>query len=268
MWYTLKSKVVVKVDLLNCDRRICSSQGLSRLFYSPLAKLSALYFQQQMASTPLCPPSPVFDPKGCNDSQMAKPSHMYPCWMDWVSTNAVPFVHQHCVKGFLLVVNIPIFLVNDVLPVLPFQSDDAIAVRVLQVLENLSNQLFFPCEHMVLFGKYEIFSVRQKSWGILSVAMWASALFFGIIKWVLAYLCCKKVPYLWVNRVNFQSKKRIFVNNLEWNAQSMKDLSVLKTRANFWAQHNKLSVFQRPIVDSEDIKTCGEQDGPIKYVPV
>ena len=76
----------------------------------------------------------------------------------------------------------PIFVANDVLPVFPFQSDDAIAVRVLQVLENLSNQLFFPCEHMVLFGKYEIFSVRQKSWGILSVAMWASALFFGIIK--------------------------------------------------------------------------------------
>ena len=102
--------------------------------------------------------------------------------MDWVSTNAVPFVHQHCVKGLLLVVNILIFLANDVLPVFLFQSDDVIAVRVLQLLENLSNQLFFPCEHMVLFGKYEIFSVRQKSWGILSVAMWASALFFGILK--------------------------------------------------------------------------------------
>lgn len=74
-------------------------------------------------------------------------------------------------------------LISNVHKSIYFQTGDPLLIRILQVLENLSNQLFFPCEHMVQFAKYEIFTVKHREiWVIMSVAMWASALFNGIIK--------------------------------------------------------------------------------------
>lgn len=54
--------------------------------------------------------------------------------------------------------------------------------RVLQLLSNLSNQVFFPCEHIAWAADNEILPFKSTKWWPASIGCWALSLFFGILK--------------------------------------------------------------------------------------
>ncbi|NXE07152.1 PX11C protein, partial [Lophotis ruficrista] len=61
-------------------------------------------------------------------------------------------------------------------------KDEDGLVRVLSVLCNLANQLYYPCEHVAWAADAGIIRVSSQKWWTLSTALWAFSLLLGILR--------------------------------------------------------------------------------------
>ncbi|XP_030910464.2 peroxisomal membrane protein 11C isoform X2 [Melopsittacus undulatus] len=61
-------------------------------------------------------------------------------------------------------------------------KDEDGLVRVLSVLCNVANQLYYPCEHMAWAADAGIIRARAQKWWTLSMGLWASSLLLGILR--------------------------------------------------------------------------------------
>ncbi|XP_048352894.1 peroxisomal membrane protein 11C isoform X2 [Sphaerodactylus townsendi] len=61
------------------------------------------------------------------------------------------------------------------------QEEDA-AVRWLSVLNNLADQLYYPCEHVAWAADAEILRANSQKWWALSTALWGASLLLGIAR--------------------------------------------------------------------------------------
>ncbi|NXD82455.1 PX11C protein, partial [Halcyon senegalensis] len=61
-------------------------------------------------------------------------------------------------------------------------KDEDGLVRGLSVLCNLTNQLYYPCEHVAWAADAGILRVGSQKWWTLSVALWATSLLLGILR--------------------------------------------------------------------------------------
>ncbi|XP_042299924.1 peroxisomal membrane protein 11C-like [Sceloporus undulatus] len=61
------------------------------------------------------------------------------------------------------------------------QEEDA-AVRWLSVLNNLADQLYYPCEHMAWAADAKIICANSSKWWAISTALWGTSLLLGIAR--------------------------------------------------------------------------------------
>nr|XP_056723463.1 peroxisomal membrane protein 11C isoform X1 [Euleptes europaea] len=61
------------------------------------------------------------------------------------------------------------------------KEEDA-AVRWLSVLNNLADQLYYPCEHLAWAADAEIIRADSQKWWALSMALWGASLLLGIAR--------------------------------------------------------------------------------------
>ncbi|NXW46168.1 PX11C protein, partial [Nyctiprogne leucopyga] len=61
-------------------------------------------------------------------------------------------------------------------------KDEDRLVRGLSVLCNLTNQLYYPCEHVAWAADAGIIRVGSQKWWTLSTALWAVSLLLGILR--------------------------------------------------------------------------------------
>ncbi|XP_068948658.1 peroxisomal membrane protein 11C [Petaurus breviceps papuanus] len=59
------------------------------------------------------------------------------------------------------------------------KEEDAI-IRCLSVINNLADQLYYPCEHVAWAADAKIIHINSTRWWILSTALWGLSLLLGI----------------------------------------------------------------------------------------
>ncbi|XP_065391214.1 peroxisomal membrane protein 11C isoform X2 [Macaca fascicularis] len=69
------------------------------------------------------------------------------------------------------------------------QEEDAF-VRLVSVLGNLADQLYYPCEHVAWAADARVLHVDSSRWWTLSTALWALSLLLGVARslWMLLKL--------------------------------------------------------------------------------
>ncbi|XP_060089403.1 peroxisomal membrane protein 11C [Heteronotia binoei] len=61
-------------------------------------------------------------------------------------------------------------------------KEEDFAVRWLSVLNNLADQLYYPCEHVAWAADAEILRADSQKWWALSTALWGASLLLGIAR--------------------------------------------------------------------------------------
>nr|XP_060640844.1 peroxisomal membrane protein 11C [Anolis sagrei ordinatus] len=64
---------------------------------------------------------------------------------------------------------------------LGLQEEDA-ALRWLSVLNNVADQLYYPCEHVAWAADAEVICADSRKWWTLSTALWGASLLLGIAR--------------------------------------------------------------------------------------
>ncbi|XP_069783851.1 peroxisomal membrane protein 11C isoform X4 [Narcine bancroftii] len=61
-------------------------------------------------------------------------------------------------------------------------SEEDAAVRWLSVVANVTDQLYYPCEHLAWAADYKILSIYSNKWWTLSNILWSLSLALGVIR--------------------------------------------------------------------------------------
>uniref|UniRef100_A0A3Q0RBI1 Peroxisomal biogenesis factor 11 gamma n=1 Tax=Amphilophus citrinellus TaxID=61819 RepID=A0A3Q0RBI1_AMPCI len=57
------------------------------------------------------------------------------------------------------------------------------AVRWISVLNNVADQLYYPCEHIAWAADAELIKVKSDKWWLFSTVLWGTSLLLGILRW-------------------------------------------------------------------------------------
>lgn len=61
------------------------------------------------------------------------------------------------------------------------QEQDKV-LRWLSVLNNIADQLYYPCEHIAWAADAELIKVKSDKWWTLSTALWGLSLLLGTLR--------------------------------------------------------------------------------------
>ncbi|KAK5907084.1 hypothetical protein CesoFtcFv8_004970 [Champsocephalus esox] len=71
------------------------------------------------------------------------------------------------------------------------KEEDA-GLRWLSVLNNVADQLYYPCEHIAWAADAELLRVKSDKWWVLSTVLWGSSLLLGILRSLRVLMLLKK----------------------------------------------------------------------------
>ncbi|KAF3835264.1 hypothetical protein F7725_027822 [Dissostichus mawsoni] len=71
------------------------------------------------------------------------------------------------------------------------KEEDA-GLRWLSVLNNVADQLYYPCEHIAWAADAELIKVKSDKWWVLSTVLWGSSLLLGILRSLRVLMLLKK----------------------------------------------------------------------------
>lgn len=56
------------------------------------------------------------------------------------------------------------------------------AVRWISVLNNMADQLYYPCEHIAWAADAELIKIKSDKWWLFSTLLWSASLLLGILR--------------------------------------------------------------------------------------
>lgn len=56
------------------------------------------------------------------------------------------------------------------------------AVRWISVLNNMADQLYYPCEHIAWAADAELIKIKSDKWWLFSTLLWGASLLLGILR--------------------------------------------------------------------------------------
>lgn len=56
------------------------------------------------------------------------------------------------------------------------------AVRWISVLNNMADQLYYPCEHIAWAADAELIKIKSDQWWLFSTMLWGASLLLGILR--------------------------------------------------------------------------------------
>lgn len=56
------------------------------------------------------------------------------------------------------------------------------AVRWMSVLNNVADQLYYPCEHIAWAADAELIKIKSDKWWLFSTMLWGASLLLGILR--------------------------------------------------------------------------------------
>uniref|UniRef100_A0A667XIS6 Peroxisomal biogenesis factor 11 gamma n=1 Tax=Myripristis murdjan TaxID=586833 RepID=A0A667XIS6_9TELE len=61
-------------------------------------------------------------------------------------------------------------------------SEEDTGLRWISVLNNISDQLYYPCEHIAWAADAELIKAKSDKWWLLSTVLWGTSLLLGILR--------------------------------------------------------------------------------------
>lgn len=61
-------------------------------------------------------------------------------------------------------------------------KEDDPAVRWISVLNNVADQLYYPCEHIAWAADAELIKIKSDKWWLFSTMLWGASLLLGILR--------------------------------------------------------------------------------------
>ncbi|XP_029906366.1 peroxisomal membrane protein 11C [Myripristis murdjan] len=71
-------------------------------------------------------------------------------------------------------------------------SEEDTGLRWISVLNNISDQLYYPCEHIAWAADAELIKAKSDKWWLLSTVLWGTSLLLGILRSVRVLALLKK----------------------------------------------------------------------------
>lgn len=65
-------------------------------------------------------------------------------------------------------------------------------VRLISVLTNVADQLYYPCEHIAWAADAELIKVKSDKWWLLCTVLWGNSLLLGILRSLRVLMLLKK----------------------------------------------------------------------------
>eukprot|EP00061_Rhincodon_typus_P013595 g40062.t1 len=87
---------------------------------------------------------------------------------------------SNCRATLRLFDDLSMFLYSRGFSNLPPKEEDMI-VRLLFIMGNLVDQLYYPCEHLAWAADYKILSINAEKWWTLSNTLWTLSLALGAL---------------------------------------------------------------------------------------
>ncbi|CAN9500933.1 unnamed protein product [Ophioblennius macclurei] len=87
------------------------------------------------------------------------------------------------------------------------EEEDA-AVRWISVLNNVADQLYYPCEHIAWAADAQLISVKSDKWWLFSTALWGTSLILGVLRSLRVLSLLKKK--MKKSEKNRENKRRLF----------------------------------------------------------
>lgn len=66
------------------------------------------------------------------------------------------------------------------------------AVRWISVLNNMADQLYYPCEHIAWAADAELIKIKSDQWWLFSTMLWGASLLLGILRSLRVLMLLKK----------------------------------------------------------------------------
>lgn len=63
-----------------------------------------------------------------------------------------------------------------------FLKEDDPGVRWICVLNNVADQLYYPCEHIAWAADAELIKIKSDKWWLFSTVLWGASLLLGILR--------------------------------------------------------------------------------------
>lgn len=61
-------------------------------------------------------------------------------------------------------------------------SEEDASIRWISVLNNVADQLYYPCEHIAWAADAELIKVKSDKWWLFSTVLWGTSLLLGILR--------------------------------------------------------------------------------------
>ncbi|XP_034386662.1 peroxisomal membrane protein 11C isoform X2 [Cyclopterus lumpus] len=72
------------------------------------------------------------------------------------------------------------------------QKEEDAGVRLVSLLTNVADQLYYPCEHIAWAADAELIKGKSDKWWLLSTVLWGTSLLLGILRSLRVLLLLKK----------------------------------------------------------------------------
>ncbi|XP_054459089.1 peroxisomal membrane protein 11C [Anoplopoma fimbria] len=71
-------------------------------------------------------------------------------------------------------------------------GEEDTVLRLVSVLTNVADQLYYPCEHIAWAADAELIKVKSDKWWLFSTVLWGTSLLLGILRSLRVLLLLKK----------------------------------------------------------------------------
>ncbi|XP_041861165.1 peroxisomal membrane protein 11C [Melanotaenia boesemani] len=71
-------------------------------------------------------------------------------------------------------------------------SEQDTSIRWISVLNNVADQLYYPCEHIAWAADADLIKVKSDKWWLFSTVLWGTSLLLGILRSLRVLLLLKK----------------------------------------------------------------------------
>ncbi|XP_067287283.1 peroxisomal membrane protein 11C [Pseudorasbora parva] len=89
-------------------------------------------------------------------------------------------------------------------------SEEDALVRWMSILNNVADQLYYPCEHIAWAADAELIKTKSDRWWVLSTGLWGMSLILGILRSIRSILILKRKVQKFQRSGSAESREEAF----------------------------------------------------------
>lgn len=89
-------------------------------------------------------------------------------------------------------------------------SEEDALVRWMSILNNVADQLYYPCEHIAWAADAELIKTKSDKWWVLSTGLWGISLILNILRSIRSILILKRKAQMYQRSGSAESREEAF----------------------------------------------------------